>query len=207
MSNPGINHWNALLDILIFLRSGDNRHNGILFTRHEKPTFRNIVSTNVDSDHINDIDTRRSTTGWGTMMNGGLISWGCQLQPTASGSGTAQSEIVAFHKAHCETLTFRYILEFLGFDQGGPSEICEDNQACIDFVIQPASNSRLKHLEAKYHEINDMIKLKLIFARKIKSSDNFADIFTKAEDVSTFLINQSKIMRNVKFQPYRMHST
>lgn len=37
-----------------------------------------------DSDWGSNLETRRSTTEWVFMMNGGAVSWGSKLQPTVA---------------------------------------------------------------------------------------------------------------------------
>jgi Reverse transcriptase (RNA-dependent DNA polymerase) len=72
MSNPGTKHWEALLNILVYLKT--NNKLMIKYSRHVREC--NILSANVDADHGGDVDTMRSTTGYTVLMNDGLISWG-----------------------------------------------------------------------------------------------------------------------------------
>jgi len=52
----------------------------------------------VDSDYAGDIDTRRSTSGYVFMLNGGAISLGSKLQETVAVSST-EAEYMAASKA------------------------------------------------------------------------------------------------------------
>lgn len=68
MSNPGIEHWNAVKWILKYLRGTSSKclHFG---------GSTNTVQGYVDSDLVGDIDSRRSTTGYIFTVGGTAVSW------------------------------------------------------------------------------------------------------------------------------------
>jgi ribonuclease HI len=59
-----------------------------------------------DADCAGDLDTRRSTTGYVIIQNGGVISWSSQLQPTVAAT-TAEAEYMAALQAVKEALWLR----------------------------------------------------------------------------------------------------
>jgi hypothetical protein len=51
----------------------------------------------VDSDFAGDMDTRKSTTGFVFMLNGGVISWGSKKQKSVATSTVEAEYIAASH--------------------------------------------------------------------------------------------------------------
>ena len=83
------------------------------------------------ADHGGCKQTRRSTSGFVVMMNGGPISWASKLQKLCAQS-SAESEIYAVTDSVKEALHIRLLCEEAGIRKPGiPMNIWEDNQACI----------------------------------------------------------------------------
>ena len=91
MANPGRNHWDALINILVYLRTHPDLV--IKYSRPTDPQYLNVLSFFVDSDHGGDVDTSRSTAGYVGLFNNGPICYSSKQQEISCGSGTAQSEL------------------------------------------------------------------------------------------------------------------
>jgi hypothetical protein len=193
MDNPGQAHWNALTDILIYLRTHPDKV--ITYTRSPSHNLRNTLFTYSDSDHGNCVDTRRSTSGVAVFMNGGPVSWTSKRQPIASGHGTGQSEYQAMFYAGAETVWLRQLLEELHLPQPQPTILRCDNQPAINFAHNPVQQSRMKSILIKYHAIRDFINLGHIEVIKIDSKDNYADMLTKPVSVTELLFQRSAYLQ------------
>jgi len=66
-----------------------------------------------DADYAGDSDTRRSTTGFVFILNGGAISWNSRLQPTVAVS-TTEAEYMASAQAVREALWLKKLLGDFG---------------------------------------------------------------------------------------------
>jgi hypothetical protein len=79
-----------------------------------------------------------------------------------------------------EALWFRNFMKELGFDQNSPTPLYVDNQSAIAIAKNPESHSRMKHIDLRYHFIQERVKdgsLELLY---IPTGDQLADALTKA---------------------------
>ncbi|XP_062103053.1 secreted RxLR effector protein 161-like [Humulus lupulus] len=83
MSNPGMEHWNALKWLLRYLR-GTSDYGLTYYKKSEKVTLKGYV----DVDYPSSRDTRRSTTSYVFLTNEDCISWKSQLQSVVALSTT-----------------------------------------------------------------------------------------------------------------------
>eukprot|EP00961_Rhodomonas_salina_P223558 3023091-Rhodomonas_salina.1 len=77
MSNPGPLHMAAASRILLYLAG--TAHHGITYVAQPK-SRENLLWGFADADHAGDPDTRKSVTGYVTMLCGAVISWASNRQ-------------------------------------------------------------------------------------------------------------------------------
>ena len=84
MSNPGKVHWEAVKWILRYLKG--TKGVGLLFDKNSN-NAKSLLGY-VDADYGQDLDGRRSTTGYLFTLGGGCISWRSTLQKCVAQSTT-----------------------------------------------------------------------------------------------------------------------
>lgn len=131
-----------------------------------------------DSDWANDVETRRSTTGYVCMLNGAAVSVGSKLQATVALSST-EAEYMALCAATQDVVYMRRLLEELGVKQKGSTIIFEDNQGCIALAENPVHHQRTKHIDVRYHFIRERVESGEIKIVYVPTSEQVADILTK----------------------------
>lgn len=76
----------------------------------------------------------------------------------------------------------------------GPSTIYEDNQACLILATSEGAKQRTKHIAVCYHHFRDEIRNGNIMITKVATTNNWADIFTKALARPLFTKHRSSIL-------------
>jgi hypothetical protein len=132
-----------------------------------------------DADWGGDLETRRSTTGYLFKLGSGAVSWASKLQPTVALS-SAEAEYLAVCAAVQEAIHLRQLMKDIGYTQGQPTVIFEDNQGCIALSANPVFHRRTKHIDIRYHFIRERIASGEIELRYIPTEQQLADILTKA---------------------------
>lgn len=118
------------------------------------------------------------------MLNGGPISWFSQKQPCVALS-TTEAEFVAGCEAAKNILWLRQFFKEIGITQNC-TILCIDNQSAIKLINNPVYHKKTKHIDVKFHFIREKVKRKLIVIKYVQSSNQLADIFTKALPVAKF---------------------
>ncbi|CAB0037468.1 unnamed protein product [Trichogramma brassicae] len=131
-----------------------------------------------DADYANDIDTRRSTTGYAFMMSAGCVVWASRRQACVSLS-TTEAEYIAASEATKEIVWLRKLLADIDCECLTPTILYIDNQSAIRLTRNPVFHRRSKHIDVRYQFINEKMKENVIDTRFVKSGDQYADIFTK----------------------------
>ena len=177
MATPTDAHWQAAKGVLRYIASTPTY--GITFggNDHELEAY-------CDADSAGDIDTRRSTTGYVFLLNGGAISWSSRLQPTVAAS-TTEAEYMAADYSIKEGLWLRTLLRELGM-KINTITICADSQSAIKLLKNPVFSMRSKHIDVIYHFARERVERKDVAFTYISTDKMVADILTKPLTTSKF---------------------
>ena len=194
--SPRKSHWNAAKQILAYL-SGTLYH-GLRYCGSQSNASSSTTAANnqlvtySDSDFGGCPDTRRSTSGLLSLLNGGPIAWKSHLQKPVAQS-TAEAEYYAGGHACRDIVWLRELLLQIGFPQPNPTPLFCDNHSAILMVQNPVFHDRTKHIEIKYHFIRDQVQAGHVEMFPISSDHQLADIFTKPLPRPAFELNRTRI--------------
>jgi hypothetical protein len=180
MAAPMEEHWNAARGVIKYLAGTTDL--GIKF---KKDMPSNMIGY-CDADYAGDLDTRRSTTGFVFVKNGGVVSWQSRLQQTVAVS-TAEAEYMAAGSAVKEGLWLRKLIGDFGKEVRVLSILC-DNQAAITLLKNPISSARSKHIDVIHHFARERVARGEIEISYVSTDKMVADCMTKAVPESKFLV-------------------
>lgn len=170
---PQSGHWKAVKRIMRYL--------ALTIKAGIKYCGSNLnLCTYSDSDYAGDPDTRRSTSGTVSMINGGPVSWSSSTQSVTALAST-EAEYMAMSVAMKDVVWLRRLWSFLnGMKLNKPTPLYVDNQGAIALSKNPDFRKRSKHIDTKYHRIREEQErgeLKTVF---IPTNEQVADVLTKA---------------------------
>jgi hypothetical protein len=172
MQSPCTTHLDAATRVLRYLKGSVGK--GLFLSASSS---LNLIGY-ADSDWAGCPTTRRSTTGYFTMLGSYPISWKTKKQPTISRS-SAEAEYRSLATLSSELQWLKYLLSDLGIDHPQPITVHCDSQAAIHIAENPVFHERTKHIEIDCHFVREKIKSGLIRPSYLRSFDQLADIFTK----------------------------
>ena len=185
-SAPIRRHWNGIKHILRYLSRTTDM--SLFYSNKSKEKLLGYA----DAGYLSDPHKARSQTGYVFNYNGTAISWRSAKQ-TMVATSSNHSEIIAIHEASRECIWLRsmihHIQESCGLSsvKDKPTILFEDNAACIAQIKGGyIKGDRTKHISPKIFYTHELQKNDEIDVQQIRSSDNLADLFTKALPTSTF---------------------
>ncbi|XP_075504572.1 secreted RxLR effector protein 161-like [Primulina tabacum] len=89
-SNPGVEHWKAIIRLLRYLRY--TRDHGLHYTRYPA-----VIEGYNDANWISDMKDSKSTSGFVFTLGGAAIMWKSSKQ-TVIARSTMKSELIALEK-------------------------------------------------------------------------------------------------------------
>ena len=156
MSRPSDEHWKGAKRVLRYIKGTINY--GLVF---DGRSTRCSLIGYLDADWANDVDTRRSTSGYVFQINGSTVSWSSKRQSCVTRSST-EAEYVALSHATQEVVWLRRLLNDIGEKQDQPSVMNEDNQGAIELSKNPRFHNRTKHIDVAYHFTREKVNDKSI---------------------------------------------
>ena len=114
-----------------------------------------------------------------------MISWSRRKQGSVAQS-TTEAEYIAASTACREAMWLRKLLGGLLSVKLEPTVIRCDNQSCIKLSENPMFHDKSKHIEMKYHFIQDMVQKGMVKLQYVSTEEHIADVMTKPLSVTTF---------------------
>ncbi|KAG0595074.1 hypothetical protein M758_UG137000, partial [Ceratodon purpureus] len=97
-----------------------------------------------------------------------------------------ESEYRALAKCSCEAIWLKRLIDELGFGTTEPIQLWCDNQSAIKIVKNPIFHDRTKHFETDWHFTRQKVEEKLLKVNFIQTTEQPADILTKASGRTKF---------------------
>lgn len=165
----------------------------MIFKRHEDAS---LLHGYTDSDWANDKNDRKSISGYVFKVFNNTVSWASRKQATVSLSST-EAEYISLANGICEAKWIRSLLGEIGFGCSGATILYEDNQSCIKVAQDSCEHKRMKHIDIKYNFIRESIGNEEVTLRYKSTTDQLADIMTKA--IGRILFEKHRANLNLKF--------
>ena len=126
-----------------------------------------------------DLDSRKSTSGWTFMYNGGAISWRSNQQNITALS-TSEAEYMPLSDAAKEAGSPLKLNHSLDTKNQNKITIYEDNRGAEKWTRTLSEPNRTKHIDISYHHIRDWVKLGRLEIVPVETHLQLADALTKA---------------------------
>lgn len=170
-TTPPSRHWNAACYVVRYLLASADF--GLIYVKGDIG-----LKGYGDADHAGCTDTRRSTGGSLFTVAGAAVCWSSRLQNVVALS-TTEAEIMAASDTAREAAWLKKLFVDLHFTVGAVPIMC-DNQTTIGHITGTTGARRTKYIDTHYHFAQDAHDNKLVTFAYIPTTDNVADIFTKA---------------------------
>ena len=140
------------------------------------------VEAFTDADQAGSVDDRRSTSGYCTLVWGNLVTWRSKKQTVVTQS-SAKAEFRAVAQGICELLQLKMLCEELKVKKSQPMKLYCDN---ISISNNPVHHDRTKHVKVERHFIKEKIEEGTICMVHVPTSEQTADLLTKAPTKPVF---------------------
>src|SRR5277367_6413321 len=171
-ANPGIDHWNALMHVVGYIKN--TLDYGITYSRDVELSPHAFV----DADYGGCKDTRRSTSGYVFLMAGGPVTWSSKRQTTVAIS-TVEAEYVAMSRCAQQMVWMHNWLSEVGVEYSVPGLISGDSRGAIALTKNTKDHGKVKHIDIRHHYIRELLQSGAITIEQVPSAANLADLFTK----------------------------
>ncbi|KAE9000958.1 hypothetical protein PR002_g18045 [Phytophthora rubi] len=176
MSNYGADHFAQAKRVLRYLKTTKDFGLKMNVTGSAEVELLRLEAYS-DADYANDQQDRQSISGYVTMLNGSVVSYGSRKQGLNAQS-TMEAEYVAMNEGARDVMWLRGLCDELMWKYAVPTLWC-DNTAAISLFKRPGKHNGSKHIENRYHYVRNLGERELIAVRHCRTDQMAADIFTK----------------------------
>ena len=145
-ANPGIEHWNALMHVIGYIK------NTIDYSLTYSQDADLSPLAFVDADYGECRDTRRSTSGYVFTMAGGPVTWSSKRQATVALS-TVEAEYVSMSRCAQQMVWTQSWLDEVDVKHDMPGIIKGDNKGAISLTKNTKDHGKIKHIDIRHHYI------------------------------------------------------
>ena len=149
------------------------------------------IKAYTDSDFGGDLEDRKSTSGGIILMGNSPICWISKKQSCVATS-TAEAEYISTSENLKKILWIRNILKEL-INYNKTITIYTDNLASKTTIENGEINTKLKHIDIRFHFNKDNIDKKIVKLEYIDTNNMLADILTKNTNGTKILNFTNKI--------------
>lgn len=186
MHSPTELAWSGVKRILRFLKR--TLDHGLLL--HASPNMH--LAAYSDASWASDPTDFRSQHGFAVYYGGNLVSWASKKQRVVARSST-EAEFRAIAFATVEVVWLQQLLREIGHPlRHSPILFC-DNLSATFMTRNPVITSRSKHIHLDYYFVREKVEANELEVRHISTTDQPADIFTKALGTSRFQFLRDKL--------------
>ncbi|CAN0920957.1 Retrovirus-related Pol polyprotein from transposon RE2 [Linum grandiflorum] len=173
MHAPTDAHWQAVKRILRYL-------NGTLdHALHYTPTKADRLVAFSDAGWVSDSDDSRSQYGYAIYHGSNLISWTSRKQLVVARSST-EAEYRSLAYTAAELIWLHHLLQELHNPLPESPLLFCDNAGAIFMSKNPVISTRSKHIALDFHFIREQVEQGTLQISYLSTTDQIADIFTKA---------------------------
>jgi len=182
MSKSGKEHWTTLKRVFRYLRGTSDY--GLCYQGRLGLDRVLDIHGFVDVDWAEDLDQRRSTSGYAFNLFGGAVSWMSKKQSVVALANT-EAEYVAATYVSKEVVWLERLCSSMGLVRGAIRIDC-DSQSVVFLAKNLAYHSKTNHIDVQYHFVRDMIEDKKVLLVKVDTLKNIADALTKSVSSENF---------------------
>lgn len=186
MHQPRQAHWNAAIRVVRYLKGSPGQ--GIMLSAESHLRTQIYCDASWNSCPL----SRRSLSAYVVHLGGSPIAWKTMKQDTVAHS-SAEAEYRSMAEAVRELKWIRPLLADFGVIQDSPMDMFCDSKSALYIASNPVFHERTKHIERDCHCVRDAVKGRLIATKYVRSSDQLADILTKALGRGSFDYLLSKL--------------
>src|SRR5258707_12957563 len=112
-------------------------------------------------------------------MSGGPVTWSSKRQATVALS-IVEAEYVAMSRCAQQMIWMQSWLDEVKIEHEKPGVIKGDSHGAIALTKNIKDHGKIKHIDIRHHYIRELVKSGSIQMEQVPSSNNLADMFTKA---------------------------
>jgi hypothetical protein len=174
MEEPATDHWAAVKHLLRYIAG--TLHYGC---KYKRSTGEPLLLGYSDADFAGDVDDRKSTSGMIFRFKGNTICWQSQKQKVVALS-SCEAEYMGATAAACQGVWLQRMIGDLLGGTGAAATLLIDNQSAIQLCKNPVYHDRTKHIDTRFHYIRECVQNGKINVDYVHTSEQLADIMTKA---------------------------
>jgi hypothetical protein len=171
MCNPGHTHWEAVKDVIHYLK-------GTAELKLMLGGTSTGLEAYVDADWASQ-PHRHSMSGYTILLHGSPVAWSARKQSIITLS-TTEAEYIALTVVTREVLYLQALIMELYERIISPIPIYCNNQGAITLALNDKFYTHTKHIDLQFHFVQSLVMNGIFNIQYCPTEENIADIFTKA---------------------------
>ena len=172
-SNPGLDHWKAIVRVLRYLKYTQNY--GLHYSKYPA-----LLEGYCDANWISDTKDSKSTSDYLFTLGGGAVSWKSSKQMCITRT-TMKSKFIVLDKAGEKSEWLRHFLEDIPIWPQPVPAICIhcNSQSTIGRAQSHIYNGKSRHIRRRHNTLRQLLSNGIMTIEYIRSKENIANPLTK----------------------------